>query len=272
MEPRVLQHDVNGSGEAVVLVPGGLTGWLSWIPHQERLAERYRVIRVQPIHNELGSAGQPGDPDYSAEVEREALRLTIEYLGLDRPHFAGWSSGGRALLEFVVEYPGDVRSLALVEPAAYWVLEQLGQETTDIERADEFVHGLFGREVTEDDLARFLQMAGFVSPGGDPRSDPNWERWVQHRMALSWQGEKLDHPDRSLEDLARITCPVVLFKGTISDEWDRKLVDALADLLTKASVVELEGDHAAHIQSMDAFLEAFERHLQATGNPHGATE
>jgi pimeloyl-ACP methyl ester carboxylesterase len=271
MDPRMLQHDVKGSGEPVVLVPGGLTGWLSWIPHQERLIERYRVIRVQPIHNELGSAGQPGDPDYSAEVEREALRLTIEDLGLDRPHFAGWSAGGRALLEFAVEYPQHVRSLALVEPAASWVLEQLGRKTEDTEEADDFVHGLFGREVTEDDLARFLKLAGFVSPAGDPRSDPNWERWVQHRMALSWQGEKLDHPARSVEDLARITCPVVLFKGTVTDEWDRRLVDALGDLLPMASVVELEGDHASHIQSMDAFLSAFERHLQAADDGPGAT-
>ena len=52
MEPRVLQHDVQGQGEPIVLVPDGLTGWLSWIPHQERLAGRYRAIRVQPIHNE----------------------------------------------------------------------------------------------------------------------------------------------------------------------------------------------------------------------------
>jgi len=59
MEPRVLRYDLKGQGEPIVLVPGGLTGWQSWIPHQERLADRYRVVRVQPIHNELGSAGLP---------------------------------------------------------------------------------------------------------------------------------------------------------------------------------------------------------------------
>lgn len=37
MEPRVLRYDDRGGGEAIVLVPGGLTGWLSWMPHQERL-------------------------------------------------------------------------------------------------------------------------------------------------------------------------------------------------------------------------------------------
>lgn len=62
MEPRVLRYEDSGQGEPLVLVPGGLTGWLSWIPHQGRLAGRYRVVRVQPIHNELGSAAIPDSP------------------------------------------------------------------------------------------------------------------------------------------------------------------------------------------------------------------
>jgi len=61
MRPRLLTVDVAGEGEPLVLIPGGITGWLSWIPHQERLSDRYRTIRVQPIHNEQGSAGIKGD-------------------------------------------------------------------------------------------------------------------------------------------------------------------------------------------------------------------
>ena len=264
MEPRVLLHHAKGQGEAIVLIPGGLTGWLSWIPHQERLADRYRAIRVQPIHNELGSAGVPGDPGYTAETEREALRLTLDALGLERPHLVGWSGGGKAALEFATEYPDRVRSLALVEPAAYWVLEELGDRLEDVERANSLVHGLFGRPVTEDHLAKFLELAGFVESAQDAPSHPNWDRWLTHRMALSWQGEKLDHPERSVEDLARITCPVLLTKGTRTADWLKRLVDVLGERLPNASVVELDGDHAHHIESIDAFLEALEAHLTHT--------
>ncbi len=77
MEPRVLQHDDQGEGDPIVLVPGGLTGWLSWIPHQERLAAERRAIRVQPVHNELGSRGELVDPGYDDEVERECLRVLL---------------------------------------------------------------------------------------------------------------------------------------------------------------------------------------------------
>ena len=262
MEPRVLLHDVKGEGESVVLLPGGLTGWLSWIPHQQRLASGHRAIRVQTIHNQLGAAGLPGDPSYTAETERESLRLTLDALDLETTHLVGWSGGGRAAIEFAMEYPGRVRSLALVEPAAYWILEQLGDQLDDVGRLNTFMHGLFGRTVAEDDLATFLELAGFVATADAARAHPNWERWLSHRMALSWQGEEVDHPARSVNDLSRITRPVILFKGTITTIWLKRVVDVLGERLPDASVVELEGDHACHIQSIDAFLEALERHLR----------
>ena len=262
IEPRVLTYDSKGEGDPIVLVPGGLTGWLSWIPHQERLADRYRVIRVQPVHNELGSGGQRGDPSYSSEIEREALRLTLDGLDLPSIHLAGWSGGGTAVLEFATEYPGRVRTMTLVEPGAYWVLEQLGERVDEVSRAYGAIHALAGREVSEQDLATVLVLAGLAPSEDAARSDPGWDRWAVHRQALSWQSESLDHPARSVADLSRIGCPVMLVKGIDSTDLDRHLVDALGGLLPDATVVELEGDHACHIASIDAFLEAFERHLR----------
>ena len=261
MEPRVLQLDDRGAGEPLLLVPGGLTGWLSWLPHQERLVHRHRAIRVQPIHNELGSKGVPGDPGYSAEVERESLRLTLDALGLERPHLAGWSAGGLALVEFAIAYPERVRSLTLIEPVAYWVLAQLGERLDDVEQANDFVRGLFGREISEDELATFLGGAGLAERGEDVRAHPNWERWVALRTTLSWLGPLLDRPDRSIDDLAGIEAPVLLTKGTDSSPLDRRVVDVLGKRLPNAHVTEFEGDHAHHIEQLDAFLDALEVHL-----------
>jgi pimeloyl-ACP methyl ester carboxylesterase len=261
MEARVLLHDVKGQGEPLVLVPGGLTGWLSWIPHQERLSDKYLAIRVQPIHNELGSAGRPGDPSYTASTERESLRLTLDELGVDRAHLCGWSGGGRAAIEFTLEYPKRVRTLTLVEPAAYWILEELGEDTAAVDRVNGLVHGLAGKDVTEDDLAAFLEIAGFVQRKEEAPRHPNWERWLPHRMALSWQGEQVDRSDRTVGKLGDIRCPVLLFKGTVTADWLKRVVDVLGERLPNPAVVELEGDHACHIQSMDAFLASLQHHL-----------
>jgi pimeloyl-ACP methyl ester carboxylesterase len=267
MEPRVLQYDVTGRGEPVVLVPGGLTGWLSWIPHAERLAATRQPIRVQPIHNELGSAGQIGEPGYTAKTERESLRLTLDELDIEAADMAGWSGGGRALVEFALAFPDRVRTLTLVEPAAYWILEQLGDENAEVERGNEFVHDLAGREVTEEDLVEFLQLAGFARPGEDVREDPTWDRWFSHRMALSWQSKELERTGRSVDELARIRCPVLLVKGTDTTDWEKRVVDVLGERLPNARVLELPGDHASHIQSIDAFLETLEEHLASASSP-----
>lgn len=265
MEARVLQHEITGDGEPIVLVPGGLTGWVSWIPHAERLAKTRRVIRVQPIHNELGSKGQRGDPTYSSDIEREALRMTLDALGIERGDFAGWSGGGRALLEFALAYPERIRSLTLVEPASYWVLEQPGEADPDVDDINTFIHGIAGTEISEDDLAAFLSLAGFAPTPAAARADPNWERWVPHRMALSWQSKELERSGRSIEELAGIGCPVLLVKGTVTGDWEKRVVDELGARIPGARVVELEGDHASHIQSINAFLEELEAHLATAG-------
>lgn len=260
MEPRVLQYEETGDGPPIVLVPGALTGWLSWIPHAERLSATRRVIRVQPIHNELGSAGQPGDPSYTAEIERESLRLTVDALELDTADFAGWSGGGRALIEFALAYPDRVRSLTLVEPAAYWILEQQGERDQQVDRLNEFIGRIAGREISDDELGQFLELAAFIQPGEDARQHPNWERWVPHKQALSWQ-QLVDRSGRSVEELGHISCPVLLVKGTVTANWLKRVVDVLGERMPTATVLDLPGDHASHIESIDAFLEALEAHL-----------
>lgn len=265
MRPRALTVDVAGSGDPLVLVPGGLTGWVSWIPHQERLAAKYRAIRVQPIHNELGSAGQPGDPSYTRETATESLRLTLAELGIEQTHFAGWSAGGKALLDFAVKHPEMVRSLTLVEPAAYWILEEFGEMDSDLMEYNTYLHALTGRRITEDDLATFLVNAGFAPDPTRAREDPYWERAVPHRMTLSWLSEELLGSDLSTDDLNRIQCPVLLTKGTETVAWEKRVVDLLAERLPAARVVELQGDHAHHIQSIDRFLDELETHLSSVG-------
>ncbi|MFP3914522.1 MAG: alpha/beta fold hydrolase [Actinomycetota bacterium] len=259
MEPRILAHQVTGEGSPLVLVPGALTGWLSWIPHEDRLRDHHQVIRVQPIHNERGSAGIPGDPGYSAAVERESLLLTLDHLDVDSADFAGWSGGARALIEFGIVHPRRARTLTLVEPPAYWVLSELGESDPSVEELERFLAKLAGREVTPEHLARFLVGAGFAPDPDAVRSHPAWESWVPHRMALSWQG--FIGAGRQLADLACISSPSLLVKGTRTVPWQARVVDRLGDHLPRSKVVELEGDHACHIESMDRFLEEMEEHL-----------
>lgn len=264
MEPRTLIHEVAGDGEPVVLLPGGLTGWGSWLPHAERLAARWRAIRVQPVHNELGSAGRPGDPAYTAAVERACLEMTVDALGVGAAHIAGWSAGATAALDFALANPGRVRTLVLVEPGADWVLERLGERDPAAERLDVLLRGMAGRPVSEGDLADVLVALGLARSAAEARADPDWGRLASHRAALSWHTEAAERFDWTLGDLGRLDLPVLLVKGAGSDAWLTRPVDALAGLLPRASVLELPGGHACHIERMDLFLAAMEEHMRAS--------
>lgn len=264
MEPRVLLHDIAGSGDPVVLIPGGLTGWLSWIPHQQALADRWQMIRIQPIHNELGSAGQVQDPSYGIDVAIDSLVMTLDHLELDRPHFAAWSAGGHLLLEFIRQHPDRVRSMTLIEPASRWMLPLIGFEDPNLAEIDAVTARMAGSEVTDDDFALFLAHAGFVSNPAEARTHPYWERGYSHRQTLSWMSDRYFASDATLDDLRAMTAPTLAVKGTVTEEWEKRVADVLGDLMPSARVLELEGGHACHIEDIDTFLPEFERHLRAS--------
>ena len=49
-----MKTEMTGQGRPLVLVPGGLTGWLSWKPHAERLSKDHKVVRVQLLTVNMG--------------------------------------------------------------------------------------------------------------------------------------------------------------------------------------------------------------------------
>jgi pimeloyl-ACP methyl ester carboxylesterase len=108
---------------------------------------------------------EPRALTHEIKGEGEPVVLIPGGLGIETAHFAGWSAGGKASIEFALAYPERVRTLTLVEPEAYWILEQLGAPDPDVERTDSFMQALFGKEVTEDDLAS----RSSSSPGSPPR-------------------------------------------------------------------------------------------------------
>jgi pimeloyl-ACP methyl ester carboxylesterase len=249
-----------GQGEPpLVMIPGGLTGWVSFLPLVPALSEDRRVVRVQPILNAEGIAGCVGDPSYDTDVERESLRLTLAEAGVSGMHLLGWSNGGRAALDFALAHPEGIRSVTAIEPAAWWLVVD---EAEDARRFDESIARLSGCDVSEDDLIEFLRGAGLGGPDVDFRALPQWELWSSCRNTLSWYGERARESARvGIEGIERLESPVLLLRGTRTSQWLRRVVDVLADRLPNATVVDLEGGHACILESPEAFTAALERHV-----------
>jgi pimeloyl-ACP methyl ester carboxylesterase len=250
-----MQFDVVGDGAPLVLVGGGLTGSLSWVPHAEALAPRRRVARAQPLGVQLGVERAPLPVGYSIRMESDALAAALDDLGWTEPvDVVGWSMGGLIALDFGLNYPQRVRSLVLVEPDTPWALSPNDRADPEVRKAEEDAKR-WTSGVTEDALAAFMEE--MLGPGSPARAHPRWPVWSAHREALRAIDAIFQHDD-DVARLGRFSKPVLLVKGEGTARYNVLMLDTLARALPDVRLVELPGGHMAPVVAMDQFLVAME--------------
>ena len=113
----VLACERHGRGEPLVLVHGVAHRRQAWYPVLDLLAPHREVILVDlPGHGESDDVPLAGRP--VEDVLREVFKAFLDEQGLDRPHVAGNSLGGRIALEAGVN--GHARSVTALSPAGFW--------------------------------------------------------------------------------------------------------------------------------------------------------
>jgi pimeloyl-ACP methyl ester carboxylesterase len=259
MNSYPLPHDVTGAGEPFILVPGGLSGWLSWVPFVEPLVKDRRVIRVQLRSIELAEAGQPIPAVYGTLMEREALHAVADQLGLTSFDLVGWSYGGHIALAFALEYPQHVRTLTVIEPPAFWITRETGRTTESFTKHETHDRAAAGREITISDLKEFLVRAGFGQPGDDFESMPGWPVWARNRQSIATNGTIWDYVD-SLDRLRKLDVPVLAVRGTETTDVLAAIAEDVAEQAPRGRLLELPGGHACHIQNMNRFLAELAEH------------
>jgi pimeloyl-ACP methyl ester carboxylesterase len=250
----VLQAQRTGTGEPLALVAGGLTGWASWLPHQQHLAGSRDVARLQPLSVQYGLEDRELPPGYSVEMEAHALAAALDELGWTDPlDLVAWSFGALFSMHFALENPGRVRTLTLIEPPAFWVLPDRGLGDAEVWRLTQLLRSLRD-EITEAQLEDWARAVGLVPPSSDAQALPQWPLWMEHRRSLRNSAAPLDHSDE-VSRLSAFSRPVLLVTGTGTPAWLRRIIDTLAEAFPHARVLELPAGHAPHLVSMDRFLE-----------------
>lgn len=113
----MLKHEIHGTGEPLVLVHGITHRRQAWYPVLEYLTDHRTVVIVDlPGHGESHDlVVRDGDVQGTLRIE---LIEFFDQLGLERPHIAGNSLGGRVAMEAAAD--DLVASATLLSPAAYW--------------------------------------------------------------------------------------------------------------------------------------------------------
>lgn len=252
-----MQSETAGSGRPIILIPGGLTGWMSWIPHARYLSSTRKVVRVQLLNVQLGLEGRPLPADYSVGTESAALAETVESLSLTGPvDLVAWSFGAEVTLDYALNHPDRVRTLTLIEPPAVWVLRANGGIDGATKGVLDVLRSLQG-DISEGQLEGFAKSVGLLQPGESGRDLPQWGIWMQHRRSLRNSRAVIEHEDDTLR-LKAFQPPVLLVKGTGSAPFLHSIIDSLAGYLPHAEVAEFPRAHAPQIVSMDRFLNRLE--------------
>jgi pimeloyl-ACP methyl ester carboxylesterase len=116
----MLACERHGSGEPLVLIHGLTHRRQAWYPVVDHLAVHREVILVDlPGHGQSPELVTDGRP--VPDVLRDMFKDFLDREGLDRPHVAGNSLGGRIALEAAVN--GHARSVTALSPAGFWRTE-----------------------------------------------------------------------------------------------------------------------------------------------------
>ncbi len=115
MSTQVIERmavEIDGAGDALVMVHGlGATSNV-WSPQMPQLAPRLRVIRPDLP----GSGRTPAPTPLTIEALADGVVRACRVLGVGRAHFAGHSMGTIVCQHIAVQHPALVQSLALFGP------------------------------------------------------------------------------------------------------------------------------------------------------------
>ena len=84
-------------------------------------------------------------------------------------HLVGWSNGGRIALDLALADPALVRTLTLIEPAAYWLLVDEDESAAGFH---DYLLACAGRELSDEDLCEFLVRVGLGTADTDFKALP----------------------------------------------------------------------------------------------------
>lgn len=235
----------------VLLLHGGNQSAHSWDLVSLHLSDRYHVFALDQRGH--GDSEWARDQDYSIDAKVGDALAFIDDQALESPVIMGHSMGGRVTMSLVLANPGIAKGIVLVD---------VGPELSP--KGVEVISNFVTHNVEFDDLDEFLDN---VVKYDRFRSREHIARTVKYNMLRRADGKyisKVDHrrvpvpnSELTLDDVQRITCPVLLVRGGESDVLDEDAAQRFVDALPDGQLVTVPNTgHNVHSGNTPGFLEA----------------
>jgi len=220
-----------GSGEPVIFVHGSMGDESFAVLAEPALTNRYRLI-----HYHRRGWGNSERPEAPVSISQQAAdcKGVLQHLGVKQAHLVGQSYGGTILLQFALDAPDFVYSLALLEPGLPSVLfnspefgAAAGKAVSLYESGNKAgaIDG-FGQEVAGADYRADFDR---TLPSG------YFERWVANADTL-FQSDvpALQAWMFTPEDATHITTPVINMSGADTRPYFREIYATIQTWLPHA--------------------------------------
>ena len=238
-----LAYDERGTGPATVFVHGTATARSVWNESVEALPDGVRAIVYD--RRAYGDSGAP-EPYGGTTVGEQADDLAdlIERLHAEPSLLFGHELGALACLDLIVRRPELTRGAVLIEPPMLWIVpdgtDAVGELRESVAQAarDEGAAGA---------VRAYLEGVGgpeALALLGEERLDAA----LAHPRAFAADLAAAASWSAGRRELRAIETPVTLVTGVRSAPARQSATRALADLMPRARLVELDCGHFAHLE------------------------
>ncbi|HTT38891.1 MAG TPA: alpha/beta hydrolase [Burkholderiales bacterium] len=239
-----------GNGEPVVLLHSSGSSSAQWHTLAEQLSERYQAI-VPDLYGYGGTGNWPGGRPFHLDCEAEIVLALLAHVN-EPVHLVGHSYGGAIALHLAGSCLDLVRSLTLIEPAAFHLLR--GMDSAALAEITGIGNAVRRAVVRGEYVSGFERFADYWSAPAAYADVPAYKRYAMAahlpKIALEFHAT-LNEPTR-LEDFRWITAPTLLLCGTTSPSPARRVCDLLARILPHARVKCITGaGHMAPVTHRD---------------------
>jgi len=238
--PQMELAEINGvklevvdsrSGEPVMFVHGGMGDECFAVLAEPALASNYRLI-----HHHRRGWGKSDVPASPVSISQQAAdcKAVLEHFGIERAHLVGQSSGGVIALQFALDFPDYVHSLAVLEPALSSVFARFPEFGAELGKAASLYES--------GDKAGTIDAFGQAVAGADYRAvfdqtlPPGYfERWVSDTdTQFQFDMPEVQAWTFTPEDASRINQPVMNMRGENSIDCFREIYSTIQKWLPQA--------------------------------------
>lgn len=255
-----------GGGEPVVLLHSSAASSAQWHSLRERLEDRFHLL-APDLYGYGGTDPWSGEGPLALADEAALVAAVMARVAGDRPaHVVGHSYGGAVALRLAVDHPRRVRSLTLIEPVAFQVLQGGGAA------ADRFLFAEIGgladivaaAAVSGDYWAGMARFVDYWNGAGTwsrirPELRPALARCVGKVALDFWATTTEPTP---IEAYRRLRVPTLVLCGGRSPAATRRIAELLvASVPTARLQVVADAGHMLPLTHRDAVNAAVAAHL-----------